>query len=429
MPSFAARSPVLGIGRGASGGLRGRLLEAALSGLLLDFTNQEYWVRGRRSSSLLAIPGWSYTRSGTAYDLAGTTSFGANTPRRTSAGLLVEAASTNLALWSQDTSNAAWTKDGGSITSTTAPAPDGTATACVFTENTASTPHRIYQAVTVSSGATVTWSVFLSAGTRRFVAVGVGNGANYFSVRVDTQTWTLGATQSVGTGVGTAATITAVGGGMYRISVTGNIPATTSYFCFASGNSISSGDIGESYLGTSATIVSWGAQLETGSVASSYIPTTTASASRGADAASITGLTFSGAHSVVALTGVKGAAGTENLFALDAGSTANRTVIYNGAGFRGFVDSGSVNQADQLLGTWSSSAQAVALRVNTNDVRGAVAGLLGAADTTVTLPVGTLARLFLGQNGGGGGQLNGLIQLLAILPRALSDGELTGATA
>lgn len=98
MSRFAARSPLIGIGRGASGPLRARLIEAAMSSLMLDFAQQEYWLRGRRFSSLSAITGWSYTRSGTAFDLAGTTSFGPNVPRRTSAGLLVEAGATNLFL-------------------------------------------------------------------------------------------------------------------------------------------------------------------------------------------------------------------------------------------------------------------------------------------------------------------------------------------
>jgi len=371
-----------------SAALRALLVEASTTGLVLDFANNVAYRLGTRTAAT-AVSGFTYTRSGSAYDLAGSTLFGANVARRTSAGLLVEAGATNLCLQSQNQS--AWTNDNGSTTSTTAP--DGSATACVFTENTSNTPHRWYTSATVSSGATVTWSVFLAAGTRRYVAVGVGNGSNYFSVRVDTQNWSLGATQSVGTGAGTAATITSVGSGFYRISVTGSIAATTSYFLFVSGNLVSSGDVGEGYTGTSATIVAWGAQLETGSTATSYIPTTTASASRGADAASITGLSFSGAHSVIALTGVKGAAANEFVSQLDDGSNSNRSVIFRSApNALAYVQSGAVDQAVQSIGTWTSGAQKMAARTATNDVRGAIDGVLGSADTVATLPAGTLSR-------------------------------------
>jgi len=410
-----------------SAALRALLVEASTTGLVLDFANNVAYRLGTRTAAT-AVSGFTYTRSGSAYDLAGSTLFGANVARRTSAGLLVEAGATNLCLQSQNQS--AWTNDNGSTTSTTAP--DGSATACVFTENTSNTPHRWYTSATVSSGATVTWSVFLAAGTRRYVAVGVGNGSNYFSVRVDTQNWSLGATQSVGTGAGTAATITSVGNGFYRISVTGSIAATTSYFLFVSGNLVSSGDIGEAYTGTSATIVAWGAQLETGSTATSYIPTTTASASRGADAASITGLSFSGAHSVIALTGVKSVLAQHFVHQLDDGTTNNRSGIYRSSTVNGFALSGGVTQMDQSIGaTWTAAAQRAALRVATNDGRGAVDGVLGAADATLTLPVGTLSRLNLGHGSDLSNPdllLKGLIQLLAILPRALVDGELTGAT-
>lgn len=408
-----------------SASLAALLAEASSSGLVLDFTRNIAFRSGTQST-VTGVSGWTYTRSGTAYDLAGTTSFGANVPRRTSAGLLVEAGATNLITRSQEYNDAAWTKDGGSITSTTATAPDGTSTACVFTENTASSPHRIYNSATVSSGATVTWSVFLAAGTRRFVAVGVGNGANYFSVRVDTQNWTLSAVQSVGTGAGTAATITPVSGG-YRVSVTGAIPATTSYFCFVSGNSVSTGDIGESYVGTSATIIAWGAQLETGSTASSYIPTTTTSASRGADAASVNEAGFLAALAAggTIITRFRRTTGGGNVWAFSAAGTLTFDYVQgNTSGnFRYGTSTPDLAQATADLSAVTAAMGYTAGGTHSLSINGATAVTSG----VTTAPTAT--NLWLGRDDSGGNYLNNWLQLWAFLPRRASTSELAGASA
>ena len=94
----ALRPPWLRAGANWRGSLPPFAREAARTGLLLDFINNRYYRRRIFYSNPILIPGWSYTRSGSAYDLAGTTLFGASVPRRTSAGLLVEAGATNLFL-------------------------------------------------------------------------------------------------------------------------------------------------------------------------------------------------------------------------------------------------------------------------------------------------------------------------------------------
>ena len=150
------------VGLGQSAALRAALREAAATGLLLDFAAGEYWIQRRRAPALDAVPGWSFTKSGTAYDLAGTTSFGANTPRRTSAGLLVEAAGTNLLLQSQTFDNASWTATNATVTANSAVAPDGTLTADTVTATAAF--GRIHQFVTYTA-VPHTLSVFVRKGT------------------------------------------------------------------------------------------------------------------------------------------------------------------------------------------------------------------------------------------------------------------------
>jgi len=405
-----------------SSALSALLNEAQNTGLVLDFTQDVAFRTGTRSA-ITGVSGFTYTRTGTAYDLAGTTSFGANVPRRTSAGLLVEAAATNLALWSQDFSNAVWTKE--QLTPSNTIAPDGTNTAQLLTEASgAFSNFRAYQNVGLLTGA-YTVSIYLKANGRDRVQIRKPDGLDGDWVRFDLTALT--ATDS-GTGPTATSTITDVGNGWRRcrISVTAASAAATFVLVQllnASNNRAYTGN------GTSGVAV-WGADLKADANLSSYIPTTTASASRGADAASITGLSFSGAHSVVALTGVKGAAGFEGVARLDDTTVANLTSINrNGANAVVNPYSGSVDQGVTSIGTWAATAQKFAARVNTNDARGATDGGLAAADTTVTLPVGTLSRLVIGASPAGANYLNGPIQLLAILPRALSDGELTGATA
>ena len=413
---------------GYSAALATLLSEAQNSGLVLDFT-QNIAFRAGTQSTIAGVSGFTYTRTGTAYDLAGTTSFGPNVPRRTSAGLLVEAAATNLLLQSQTFDNASWSKNGATVTADAGTAPDGTLTADKLVETATTGTHDVRQTFTFAASTTYTLSIFFAPAERTFASIIAFGGAFAASTGVQINL-TTGAVTTLGGYVAfTTTTVTLLAGGYVRVACTFTTNATggSSTIGFLTSN----GTAADSFTGTAGSgVFLWGAQLETGSAASSYIPTTTASASRGADAASITGLTFSGAHSVIALTGQVSTAGSQHVYNLDDTSAANRTLMYNGGSISLLMDSGGVNQTNgNAVGTWASTGFRVAARFNTNDVRGAGNGALGTADTVATLPVGTLSRLTIGGQGGGGQFINGLIQLLAILPRALSDGELTGATA
>ena len=82
----------------------------------------------------------------------------------------------------------------------------------------------------------------------------------------------------------TSSTVTSVGNGWYRITATGTYSGAVDYneFQFLAGVS-----------GSIPNVFIWGMQLEAGAFATSYIPTTSASATRTADAASMTGANFS----------------------------------------------------------------------------------------------------------------------------------------
>jgi hypothetical protein len=197
-----------------------------------------------------------------------------------SLGLLVEEQRTNLMTLSEDFSNSIVFR--GAVTANAATAPDGAATADLFTEST-ETGNHIVQApsnIAFSSGTTYTYTIFLKPNGRTSIRVNANQTATW---PVDA-TFNLTGTGSVSTTLGTCS-IQQLANEWYRCVLTA--AATASATTIVS-HRTSSGD-GD---GTSG-IYLWGAQLEAGAFPTSYIPTTTAAATRSADVASISGSNFS----------------------------------------------------------------------------------------------------------------------------------------
>lgn len=188
--------------------------------------------------------------------------------------------SRNLVTWSEDFTNGTWGKSNLTVSGNTTTSPIGTSTADSLIENSLLSQHAITKTVTVTSGNTFTYSIYLKPNSRFSSAVWVydssytnGFGGN-FNLTAGTVT-----TLSQGTGVNAGTNqITNVGDGWYRCKITGTIPTVTSfniatYLLNNSGGSNYSGDgISNLFL--------WGAQLEIGPVATTYIPTTTVAVSR-----------------------------------------------------------------------------------------------------------------------------------------------------
>jgi hypothetical protein len=82
--------------------------------------------------------------------------FGANEPRVTDKGLLVEEAGSNLLLRSQEFDNAAWTRPNSTVTADAAIAPDGTLTADLLTATTAFSSVNTTAAVVVTPSTSYT---------------------------------------------------------------------------------------------------------------------------------------------------------------------------------------------------------------------------------------------------------------------------------
>jgi len=213
---------------------------------------------------------------------SGVARFDHNPTTGESLGLLIEEARTNSLTYSAQFDNAAWNKIDATVTMNTVVAPDGTLTGDKVIASATNNVHVAYVQNLASSGS-ITISVFAKAGEYTWLFLSdtnsVANGA-YFNL----------ATGALGTiGANATATITSVGNGWYRCTVT--ITATAGS---GIGAYIANANGGINFTGNGFSgVFLWGAQVEAGSFATSYIPTVASSVTRNADAASMTGTNFS----------------------------------------------------------------------------------------------------------------------------------------
>lgn len=197
-----------------------------------------------------------------------------------SEGLLIESQRTNLLLRSEEFDNASWTKTNLTVTANSVVAPDGTTTADTLAATGAG--GNVAQAVTITAGRGVAFSVFARAGTASFVALKLSDGGNTVECWFNLAT---GATASNTAGAGSlvysAKDIIAHGGGWHRCVVmvlTSAVTTITATISPAAADAAASAN--------TDTIYAWGAHLEapaTSSNATSYIPTTSATVTRSPD--------------------------------------------------------------------------------------------------------------------------------------------------
>jgi len=198
--------------------------------------------------------------------------------------ILVEPSATNLLDYSEDFSNAAWTKNNLSVESGQT-SPSGDTSAFRLNEDTSAGYHNLYT-LGPTSDEYHTATIYAKAGERTKIVVSLGADSN----RV---IYDLLAGTFVNSGLGEGK-MEAVSNGWYKCSTSTKYPTPTPVYHLVSlvedsGARIYTGD------GTSGVYI-WGAQLEAGSVATSLIPTSggdAAARTRAADDLVISGSAFS----------------------------------------------------------------------------------------------------------------------------------------
>jgi len=352
-----------------------------------------------------------------------------------SLGLLIEQQSTNLLTYSEDFSNAAWTKSNATITANQVIAPNGTLTASQFFEDSATNIHyMVAPNAGYTSGTTYTQTIYAKAGTASVIQIF----AQFNNWPTQYANFDL-ANGVVGSVSGFTASMTAVGNGWYRIGITttasGSSAASIMFLGFT--NNSTTATRAPSYAGNSGQYISiWGAQLEALNFSTSYIPTVASQVTRAADSASMTGTNFSSWYNQA-----QGTLYTESTsngllsvgpISVEIGDGTINNRIVTGQFIAGAVRSLLVNTGNVVQALLDNSANPLLLTKSAgsykfNDFFGAVNGGTVLTDTVGLVPL--VDRVTIGNNTATANQnLNGRIRKIAYYPIALTSTQIQALT-
>jgi len=188
--------------------------------------------------------------------------------------------SQNLIVRSEEMDNGNWSKVDTTVTANATVSPDGLTTADLLTEGTAGTG-QIYQALTVVAQKAYTASIYLKYGNHDLVRIlfyEVGS-SNQARVWVNLNTGVLLSSEASGTGVvNLGSTITNVGNGWYRVTISATF-TNTNVALYTTSATTNSGTTRVN----NGTRYQWGAQVNQGSIAAAYQKTTTLTTEWGAN--------------------------------------------------------------------------------------------------------------------------------------------------
>jgi hypothetical protein len=342
-----------------------------------------------------------------------------------SLGLLIEQQRSNLLTYSDDFSDASWTKTQTSTTGNTIIAPDGTLTGDLFTANGVNTFHALEKSVTLAAAAH-TLSVYAKKETNNFLQLRFSNAlASGAFGNFDLNTGTAGNTSA------TSSRIESVGNGWYRCSITVTTAAATGVINISIVNSNTSVSSESNSLTTGVFV--WGAQLEAGAFPTSYIPTVAATVTRNADAASMTGTNFSSWYRAD-----EGTLYGEGIGAFSSGALAT---INTSTSFSNMIVIGSLNSTNEAFRVFANGAAQTdigTLLLNTNyklslgyarnNVAGSINGAAVLTDTSVIVPSVGMDTLQIGRQWNSNMQLGGTIKKLAYYPTRCTNAQLQALT-
>lgn len=199
-------------------------------------------------------------------------------------GLLIEGTRTNLLTYSEQLDNAAWAKGNSTVSANATTAPDGTSSADNWISTAATATTYAQQSITVSA-TNYTLSVYAKNNGARYIQLCWSGGVSTNYANFDLVSGTVTA------GTYVSASISSVGNGWFRISMTSLTAAASGVAQAVMCNTGTDARL-PSYVGNGTSgFYIFGFQLEAASFASSYIPTVASSVARAAETFSITGYT------------------------------------------------------------------------------------------------------------------------------------------
>jgi hypothetical protein len=345
-----------------------------------------------------------------------------------SKGLLIEELRTNLIVPSNNFST--WGATGGLVSTLTHQSPDNAATSFLFSEDTTTNVHRVFNSFTGVSGTTYTTTVFLKFAGRPEAFIETRSiSTNPYAV-FNLQTGTVGFVSP-----GITANIEEFPNGWWRCVITGIAD-------LAGGNTLIGGVSGglRSYTGSgAAAFYIFGAQVEAGAVPTSYIPTTSGTAARSADVCSIIGTDFSSFYNQSEGTMFADATPqTVDQGALVVGTATttfqnghfiyktNGTVTANGKRWGATTTFGATTQSTIATTTDIAIAQSkLSYAYKLNDMAFAANGALIGTDNTGTMPTSTAFRIGARDDGA---YLNGHIARIQYFRKRLPNAKLQTLT-
>lgn len=354
----------------------------------------------------------------------------------TARGLLIEEQRVNLLLQS-NTFNVTWTASTNTnVTAAAGTSPEGVVNAWRLYGSNGLVPGGLFQAISKAAAATqYTWSIYAKPAGYNWLQLavfdGTADGNRYW---FNLSTGVLGSTAVIGAGfTGVSATITNIGNGWYRCTLTATSNTAVQYNGYAyptNGDGVTTA--GNAF--TDGTFI-YGAQLEAGAFATSYIPTVGSTATRNADSASITTLTpwyNTAAGTLFASVSYEAAAngpvGDYNVSISD-GTISNIILIGSAGSVSCQLISGGVSSYSQNIGTRPAIGviQKTAFGYSGVDANQAVNGTLGTTDTTTVVP-SAVTKLSIGSRGDNSGYLNGWVGSLRYYPTRLPNASLQSIT-
>lgn len=347
-------------------------------------------------------------------------------------GWFIEESRTNNYTYSEDFSNAAYTKSKITISPNSIISPDNELTADLLVESSDTGPsaHYMTQALSVDSGKKYIWSVFAKPGTeeKRYLCLH-GRPSAFGSVKAATfdlenGTYSFNSTDST--------PIITYNNGFYRCSI--SLTATANYsgtdvVWFRLASEASKNTSSPSYQGDGVSgIYLWGAQFGEGSFLTSYNPTTTSAVTRAADNCSISGTNFTDFYNQSEGTLVFHVSSdngdTPKLISINDGTINNRIAvsILSDNSIQCDIVNGGVTESSMNGGDVQEDSYIIGLSYKENDCSIFLNGSNIDSDNSVAIP-GSLTQMIIGGNGTDG-YINGHIKQITYFPRKFDDSKL-----